>query len=509
MPVVNLVMLISYARLIFSYIYSIYINLILISKNMKENERKGLSRRDFLGLSAVGLTGLTILPSYVINGVRVAPSDRVLMGAIGLGRQALSDFRGFAGVKGLQVVACCDVDTIKQTRYKKTVEEWQKSLGLAPRCDTYEQYEQLLERKDIDIVEVVTPDHWHALMTIHACQAGKDVYVQKPLSYTIKEALKMTRVANDNKRVVQVGSQQRSSREFQKAIELVQAGALGHIEKVYAKVGDPPKPLDLQAMPIPSNLNWNLWLGPLNDGRIGYHSDLAPQVTLDPVQNETLWGAWRWYLETGNGYTADWGAHMFDIAQAAIGMDGSGPYEVIPKGYNGQPFMTFKYQTGVVMTEQPYLEDNPGAQGIKFIGTKGWIEVARGYIACSDPSLIPAEIAGNRPGSRPANAQRQRPATQRQAQPQSDRPAPTQSGLRFEISSPHMQNFIDCVRSRNKPVASIEVGCSTAVTCCLGNIANELKRPVKWNPATLTFVNDPEAENHRLMHYEYRRPYTL
>jgi predicted dehydrogenase len=483
---------------------------------MKEKEKKGLNRRDFLGLSAIGLTGMTILPSYVINGVRVAPSDRVLMGTIGLGRQALSDFRGFAGAKGLQVVACCDVDTIKQQRYKKTVEEWQKTRGLSPRCDTYEQYEKLLERKDIDVVEVVSPDHWHALMTIHACQAGKDVYVQKPLSYTIKEALTMVRVANDNKRVVQVGSQQRSSKEFQKAIELVQSGAIGHIEKVYAKVGDPPKPLDLPAQPIPANINWNLWLGPLNDGKIVFNSDLAPQITLDPVKNEAIWGAWRWYLETGNGYTADWGAHMFDIAQAAIGMDGSGPYEVIPKGYKGQEFMTFKYQTGVVMTEQPYLDDNQGAQGIKFIGTKGWIEVARGYIGCSEPSLIPAEIAGRRPQSRqaagnqrPAAQQQNRPA-QNQAQTQTqNRPAPTQAGLQFEISSPHMQNFIDCVRSRNKPIASIEVGCSTAITCCLGNISNELQRPVKWNPATLTFVDDPEASAHRLMHYEYRRPYSL
>jgi predicted dehydrogenase len=460
----------------------------------------------------LGLTGLTILPSYIIDGIRVPPSDRVLMGTIGLGRQALSDFRGFAGVAGLQIIACCDVDSIKQQRYKRTIEEWQKSKGLAERCDTYEQYEQLLDRKDIDFVEVVTPDHWHPLVTIHACQAGKDVYVQKPLSYTIKEALVMSRVANDKKRVVQVGSQQRSSKEFQKAIELVQAGAIGHIEKIYARVGDPPKPFDLPAMPIPGNLNWNLWLGPLNDDHIVYNSDLAPQITLDPVQNETLWGAWRWYRETGNGYTADWGAHMFDIAQAAIGMDGSGPSEIIPKGYNGQPYMTFKYKTGVVMTEQPYLEDNPDAQGIKFIGTKGWIEVARGYIACSDQSLIPPEIAGNRPqprGQRPAGQQGQRPANQGRPANAQGRPAPTRAGLQFEISSPHMQNFIDCVRSREKTIAPIEVGCSTAITCCLGNIANELGRPVKWDPATYTFINDPEAANHRLMSYQYRSPYHL
>lgn len=500
---------------------------------MKEKASKGLNRRDFLGLSAVGLTGLTILPSYVINGVSMAPSDRVIMGTIGLGRQALSDFSGFASVAGVQVVACCDVDSIKQARFKKRVEEWQKTKGLSPRCDTYEQYEQLLERKDIDVVEVVSPDHWHALMTIHAMQAGKDVYVQKPLSYTIQEAIRMEQVALSTGRVVQVGSQQRSSKEFQKAIELIRDGKIGHIEKIYSKVGDPPKPLDLPAQPIPGNLNWNLWLGPLNDGKIVYNSDLAPQITLEPAQNETLWGAWRWYLETGNGYTADWGAHMHDIAQAAIGMDGSGPCEIIPKGYNGTEYMTFKYQTGVVMTEQPYLEDVPTAQGLKFIGTKGWIEVARGYIACSDASLIPAEIAGRRPTPRPATppagqapqgqgqtAQRQQGQARQGQQGQAaaaqggqsqitNRPAPTQAGLQFEISSPHMQNFVDCVRSRKKTIAPIEVGCSTAIACCLGNIAHELKRPVKWDPATRTFINDPEAEGHRLNNYEYRRPYSL
>jgi hypothetical protein len=187
-------------------------------------------------------------------------------------------------------------------------------------------------------------------------------------------------------------------------------------------------------------------------------------------------------------------------------MDGSAPCEIIPKGYNGTEYMTFKYKTGVVMTEQPYLDDNPGAQGIKFIGTKGWIEVARGYIGCSDPSLIPADIAGTRPQPRA-----QRPAGQaaQQRPPQQQRPAPTREGLQFEISSPHMQDFIDAVRSRKKPIASIEVGCSTAITCCLGNIANELKRPVKWDPATYSFIDDKEACSHRLMNYEYRRPYHL
>ena len=279
-------------------------------------------------------------------------------------------------------------------------------------------------------------------------------------------------------RVLQVGSQQRSSEEFQKAIELVRNGAIGHVEKIYARVGAPPKPLDLPEMPVPGNLNFNQWMGPLNDPKVHYHPDLCPPISLDPEQNEQLWGAWRWYQETGNGFTADWGAHMFDIAQAAIGMDGYGPVEFTPAGYNGQKYASMKYANGIVMTEQPYREDNENAQGIQFIGDKGWLKVARGYIECSDPSLLKAKKKEVGKGE-------------------------------YEVSSPHMQNFIDCVRSRENPIAPVEVGCSTNTLCCLANISRELNRPVKWDPATLSFVNDKEAAAHRLYWYQYRNPYTL
>ena len=154
---------------------------------MKENTKKGVSRREFLGLSALGLASLTILPSWAMNGVRIAPSDRVVLGFIGLGQQALSDFKGFAACPGVQVAACCDVDTMKTERFRRRVAEWQASKGMNQRCDQYEFYEDLLERKDIDAIEVATPDHWHALATIHSCQSGKDVYCQKPLAYTISE----------------------------------------------------------------------------------------------------------------------------------------------------------------------------------------------------------------------------------------------------------------------------------------------------------------------------------
>ena len=440
---------------------------------MKNEKKSTINRRNFLGLSALGLTGLTILPSWRMpNGLRIPPSDRVVMGFIGLGRQGLGDYGNFTKSAGVQVVAGCDVDANKRERFKRRVEAWQKSQNAAARCDTYESYEELLERKDIDAVSIASPDHWHALHTIHASQAGKDVYVQKPLAYTIQEGIKMVRTIRDNKSVLQVGSQQRSGPEFQRAIELVRSGAIGHIETIYAAVGDPPKPFDLPEMPVPAGLNWNLWLGPLNDPKIHYHPELAPPISLSPEENEKAWGAWRWYRETGNGYTSDWGAHMFDIAQAAIGMDGVGPIEYIPKGYKGTKYNTMKYANGIVMTEQDFREE--GGKGIRFNGTKGWIKVARGYIECSNPSLV----------TKPANTDPNAPA-------------------------PHMQNFIDAIRTRGNTIAPVEAGCSTNTLCCLVNIAIELGRPVKWDPVTLSFGDDKEATNHRLNHYEYRRPYTL
>jgi predicted dehydrogenase len=444
-----------------------------MSKEMKNQ----MNRRQFLGYSALGLAGLTILPSWTLeNGKRLAPSDRVVLGFIGLGRQGLSDFGSFSACPGVQVAAGCDVDTIKQERFRRRVTAWQQKQGMNERCDLYEFYEDLLNRKDIDAVSIASPDHWHALMVIRSCQANKDVYVQKPLAFTIVEGYDIVKAVRCNNRVLQVGSQQRSGKEFQQAISLVRSGGIGHIETIYSKVGDPPKPLDLPEEKVPANLNFNQWLGPLNDPKVHYHPDLCPPVTLEPEKNEQLWGAWRWYCETGNGFTADWGAHMFDISQAAIGMDGSAPSEYIPKGYNGAQYLTMKYLNGIVMTEQPYRDDNPGAQGIRFNGTKGWLKVSRGYIECSDPNLLKKEEQKIEAGQ-------------------------------YEVSSPHMRNFIDCVRSRQNPVAPVEVGCSTNTLCCLANIATELKRPVKWDPATLSFGDDKEAAAHRLYQYEYRTPY--
>jgi predicted dehydrogenase len=436
-----------------------------------------------MGLSALGLTGLTILPSWVMGGMRTAPSDRVVVGFIGLGRQGINNFHSLSQCPGVQIAAGCDVDSIKQERFVKYAKEWQNRNKMPERCDSYEFYEDLLERDDIDAIVISTPDHWHALNTIHSALASKDVYCEKPLTYTIAESLAVVRAVRSNHRVLQVGSQQRSSKEFQTAIRMVRQGAIGYVGEIHARVGEPPSPFNLPEEPVPSNLNFNQWLGPMNNDVVHYNSKMCPPIAYPDLQEKGDWAVWRYYRETGNGYTGDWGAHHFDIAQAAIGMDGLGPVEFIPAGYNGAKWAKMIYANGQVMTEQPYREDKPDDKGINFIGSTGWIKVARGYIECSDPTLIAKseeQISGQKVGV----------------------------GA-YETSSPHMQNFIDCVRSRKEPISNVEAGCSTTILCCLLNIAYELGRPVKWDPVTLSFVDDEEARAHRLYHYDYRNPHTL
>jgi predicted dehydrogenase len=164
---------------------------------------KGMSRRDFLTTAATGIAGFMILPSFTVDGVRVAPSDRVVLGFVGLGQQGCSDFRSFTGCPGVQVAACCDVDSIKHERFRRYVTKWQKEKSMPVRCDVYEEYERLLERRDIDAIEIATPDHWHAYLAVEAMKAGKDVYCEKPLTHNINEAKVIMAVAKKTGRLLQ------------------------------------------------------------------------------------------------------------------------------------------------------------------------------------------------------------------------------------------------------------------------------------------------------------------
>ena len=439
---------------------------------MNDKEKAQFSRRKFLGASLLGAAGLTVLPQIGKGEGRAkaasnADSSTLRLGFIGLGRQAMGILNGFLPLPGIEVVACSDVYGVKRERFLQRTRDYYTKNNQNVEIEAYENYKDLLKRDDVDAVVIVSPDHWHALMAIDACKANKDIYLEKPLTFTIKEGQELIKAVRANNIVLATGSMQRSYGNFQHAVKMVQKGRIGKVEKVYAHAGGPPNPYDLPQQEVPKDLNWDLWLGPL-DTNIHFNGDLNPPISLDPVENEKVWGAWRWYKETGGGYTTDWGAHMFDIAQWAIGMDRRGPVEVVPAGYQGAEFLTFTYDNGVVMTEQPY--DDKNTKGCKFFGSDGWIEVSRGQYNASDPSLFPeGEISGS--------------------------------------NVAHYVDFIESVRRRKDPIVPVEVGHSTCVTCTLGNIAYDLGRPVKWDPDKESFIDDQEASKH--LHREYRKGYEL
>ena len=418
------------------------------------------------------MAGIMVIPH--IYSISKSPAlSEVRLGFIGMGQQSMFLLNGFLQIPGVTVVAGCDVYGIKRRRFEKRVTAFYAKAGKDSKVETYEKYQDLLKRTDINAVVIAVPDHSHAMIAIAACKAGKDVYLEKPMTFTIKEGQELKKSVRQYGRILAIGSQQRSDPNFQHAVNLVQTGALGKITKVNAYVGAPPKPYDLPEEPIPSDLNWDLWLGSLPD-TIHYNNQLDPPITIDPEQNERFWGAWRWYKGIGGGYTTDWGAHMFDIAQWGLGMDRNGPVEASPIG-DGTEYMTFTYANGVVMTSEPF--DKKKTKGVKFWGEKGWIEVAREIFNASDRKFY--------------------------AEKKQDAGGP------YETKIPHQLNFIESVRSRKDPVVPVETGHSSCTVCNLGNIACQLKRTIKWDPSTETFIGDSDGAATKMLHYEYRKGWNL
>ena len=436
-----------------------------------------LTRRKFLKTAAVGAVGVAVFPQFLTSckqNKSTGTDDGIIrLGFIGLGQQAMYLLNGFIGIPDVQVVAGSDVYGIKRERFLRRVNKYYTENQSEVAVEVYENYKELIAREDIDAVVIATPDHWHAFMAIEACNAKKNVYLEKPLTFTIREGQLLAKAVRDNGVILGVGSQQRSDANFQHAVKMVQEGKIGKIERVNAYVGAPPTPYDLPEEPVPADLNWPLWLGPSE--YVHYNSQLNPPISLDPEQNEQFWGAWRWYKELGGGFTTDWGAHMFDIAQWGLGMDKSGPVEIIPAGYEGGQYMTFKYANGVVMTEEPFNEKK--TKGVKFWGDKGWIEVSRGHFKASDDSLLP--------------------------------PVAEKTDGAYETKIPHLVNFIESVKTHTDPVVPVEIGHSSCTVCTLGNIADDLGRPIKWDPAAEKFVDDAEATAHRLFNKTYSDGYRL
>jgi predicted dehydrogenase len=437
-----------------------------------KDQKNTWSRRRFIGSSVAGIAGAMFIPSLIGCKSSKTKGD-IRLGFIGMGRQSMFLLDGFIKIPGVQVVAGCDVYGIKRKRFEKRVKAFYTQAGKEAKIETYEKFQDLLSRRDIDAVVIAVPDHSHARLAIAACKAGKDVYLEKPMTFTIREGQELKKVVRQTGRILGIGSQQRSDPNFQHAVKLVQTGALGKISLVNAYVGAPPTPYNLPEEPIPSDLNWDLWLGPL-PVPVHFNNQLDPPISLDPEEDEKIWGAWRWYREMGGGFTTDWGAHMFDIAQWGLGMDRNGPVEISPIG-DGTEYMSFKYTGGTVMTSEPFNDEK--TKGVKFWGEKGWIEVARGFFNASDNKFYPPEAE------------------------KSEGP--------YETKIPHQVNFIEAVKSGKDPVVPVEIGHSSCTVCNLGNIACALKRTIKWNPQTETFVDDTDGAATKLMHYEYRSGWKL
>jgi predicted dehydrogenase len=433
--------------------------------------KSSISRRKFLGASLLTTTGLGLVPSLGFAATATplfqVANERVRLGFIGVGRQAMGLLNNFMRIPGVEVVAGADVYALKRERFALRVQKNMTEAGkayVAPKL--YEDYRELLANPAVDAVVIATPDHWHAIMAIDACKAKKDIYLEKPLTFTIHEGQELVKAVRANGIVLAVGSMQRAAVNFQTAAMHVQKGRLGKISQVLVHVGDNPhpKPYDLAVETVPAGLNWDKWLGPIP--KLHFNDLLNPGISLNPEKNEGAWGAWRWYKETGGGLMTDWGAHMIDVAQWGLSMDRNGPVEVIP-GSGGKP-LTYRYADGTDMLITTFDE---GRQGVKYIGENGWIKVSRGNY---DTSIKELEI-----GKEPEN---------------------------FSFGAHHM-DFIDSIRKRKDPIVPVEVGHSTCTVCTIGNIAADLGKSLKWDPIAQVFKDDWEANTK--LHYTYQNGYKL
>lgn len=316
-------------------------------------------------------------------------------------------------------------------------------------CTAYNNFTELLDRKDIDAVVVATPDFWHAAVVVRAAKAGKDIYSEKPLSLTVSEGRAMVNAVNKYDRVFQTGSMQRSWPEFRQTVELIRNGYLGDLKSVKVSIGGPPIPYDLPKEELPAGLDWQMWLGP--NEYVDYNNQL------NPVLGDPVWGRWRDFKGMGGGDMTDWGAHMFDIVQWALDMDRSGPVEIIPPGVDNVEFLTYKYADGSVMTK----EDFGKPHAIQFNGTDAKLEIQRHKLVTFPETLKDKAIGVNE---------------------------------KHVYNSPdHYKDFLNAIRKRSKPVSDIETGHRSATVCNIGNIAFELQRKLVWDPANEKFNNDEEA----------------
>ena len=460
-------------------------------------KKSSLSRRTFVKTALVGTAAASLdlsgFPSIVPSSVfgASAPSNRVNIGAIGNGRISRGhDLPGVLRYDEAKVIAVCDLDSKRAEDARVLVNNFyaKKTNTAYDGVKTYTDYRELLQNKDIDGVLISTPDHWHSIIGIDAAEAGKDAYMQKPASLTIAEGRALSNTVHRTGRIFQIGSQQRSSTQFRYAAELVRNGRIGQLKTVYVGLPADPAGDDEPEMPIPKNLNYEMWLG---STPYKYYTEKRVHP-----QNDYSRPGWLRCEQFGAGMITGWGSHHVDCAHWGMDTEYTGPIEVwgtaeFPKKGLWDVHGTFRtealYANGVKMVISTELPN-----GIKFEGTTGWIFVSRGNeqvtasdpvaklkdpqaLAASDPKIITSVIG-----------------------PQE---------IHLYESKEHHWNWLECVRTRNVPIAPIEIAHRSCSTCLIHQITMKLKRKVYWDPQRERFKNDDQAN--AMISRSQRWPYVI
>lgn len=458
--------------------------------NEKQSRREFLEKSTKIGIASALAWGIpSIVPSTIFG--KNAPSNRINIGAIGNGRiSRIHDMPEIWKHDFAQIVAVCDVDSKRVNDAKVLVEDYykQKAGKSFKGVKTYEDYRKLLDNKDIDAVVISTPDHWHAIIAIEAAKKGKHIYLQKPTSLTIDEGRKLSDIVQKKGVKFQIGSQQRSSEQFRYACELVRNGRIGQLKTIYVGLpGDPSGEIEPE-MPIPKNLNYDMWLGSTPEV---YYTEKRVHPQKDYERP-----GWLRCEQFGAGMITGWGSHHIDIGHWAMGTELTGPIEVW--GNADFPTKGLWDVHGIFKTEALYsngvkmIVSNELTNGVKFEGTEGWIFVTRGNyrVTASDP-------VADANGVKPLDASNPKIITS----------IIGENEIKLTVSKDHHGNWLEAIKNNTETIAPIEVAHRSCSACLVHHIAMKLKRKVYWNPDKEQFSNDDEAN--KMLSRPQRKPYQI
>jgi predicted dehydrogenase len=451
-----------------------------------------INRRDFIKRAALTTGGVSLSMAGFSTGNVMGANDRIRLGVIGTGKQGVDDMKHFMQL-GVEVAAVCDV-------YQPNLEKGLAAAG--GKAKTFKDFRNVLDDKEIDVVLIGTPDHWHPLPMVEACKAGKDVYVEKPICVAVEEGKKMVAAARANNRVVQVGLWQRSNLHFQKAVELVQSGVLGKVSFVRTWNYNNSYPKGHGTYPDsdpPAGLDWDLWLGP------------APKVPYNFQRfgvTEGRWSTFRYFYDYANGWPGDWGVHLMDIVHWAMKTDG-------PTGINGigtkhliedntetpdTLAITWEYANFIATYESRLCNNNSLFKrdyGIAFHGTDATMFLDReGFEVFPEPA--------------PKSVYREmHPSVADKDVPDDYGKAPAMKMERVDDGLlNHVGDLLDCMRSRKHPHSDIEFGHRTTSALLLGNVAIRTREHLQWDVANQNLVKASPAAQ-KLIGREYRAPWQL